>query len=103
MKPPVNFETIIDRKRYSTASATLLAGDDYWDGHNFERSGRNCFLYRTPKGNYFFVNLSQWQGEADTIEPCTRDEAIEFFENCRPDDQRESFADAFPGVEVLDA
>ena len=101
---PNDFTTIIDRKRYDTASATLLSGDDYWDGHNFERSGRNTFLYRTPKGSYFFYSMSQWQGEDyETIEPCTRDEAIEFYENCRDDDQCVKYADAFPGVVVVDA
>lgn len=104
MKPPVKLSRIVDRKKYAVSTATLLCGDDYWDGHNFERHGRNCFLYRTPNNNYFFVNMSQWQGEDyQVIEPCTRDEAIEFYDSCRDDDQRVTFADAFPGVEVLDA
>ena len=39
---------IIDRKQYDTETATKLADDRYWDGNNWERSGRNEFLYRTP-------------------------------------------------------
>lgn len=100
---PQHMTRVINQKRYDTSKATLLCGDDYWDGHNFERQGRNTFLYRTQSGNYFFQNLTQWQGESDTIEPCTRDEAIEFFESCRESDQRVKFEEAFPGVEVKDA
>ncbi len=40
MKAPRKFACIIDRKRYDVETATLLAGDDYWDGHNMERHGR---------------------------------------------------------------
>lgn len=39
MNSPDKFTRIIDRKRYSVETATLLAGDDYWDGHNYERHG----------------------------------------------------------------
>jgi hypothetical protein len=101
MKPPKDMTAIIDRKRYSTTTATLLAGDDYWDGRNYERSGRNTFLYRTPRGNYFAVYLSRWQGEADSIEPLSQDEAISLFEGMR--EQRVAFEEAFPDVKVEEA
>ena len=102
MNPPENFEKIIDRKRYSTATAELIAGNDYWDGHNFERSGRQMFLYRTPRGSFFTVCLSCWQGERDTLEPVSQDEAIELFEGALTE-HRVDYLDAFPGVEVVDA
>ena len=101
MKPPDDFTKVIDRKRYSTATATLLAGDDYWDGHNWERRGRNTFLYRTPKGNYFQVILTQWQGEMDTLTPLSLDDAIRLYESLA--EQRVPYEEAFPGVEVDDA
>lgn len=101
MKPPKDFTRIVDRKRYSVATAELLAGDDYWDGHNFERRGRNTFLYRTKKGAYFQVNLTQWQGEQDTLEPLTQEEAIELFESLT--EHRVDYEDAFPNVTVEDA
>ena len=101
MKPPAKFVRIVNRTRYSVATATLLAGDDYWDGHNFERHGRNEFLYRTPKGNYFVVTLTQWQGEEDNLEPCTLEEAIDLYEN-QLREHYETYADAFPGVVVID-
>jgi hypothetical protein len=94
---------IIDRKRYDCATATLLCGDDYWDGHNFERSGTNRFLYRTPRGRYFFVQLSQWEGSCDSIEPCSEGDAIQFFESCRENDHRVPYEEAFPKVQVEEA
>lgn len=93
---------IVDRKRYDTETATLLAGDDYWDGHNFERHGRQQFLYRTPRGAYFTVNLTQWQGEQDTLTPVDLDEAIELYEGPLSN-HREDYETAFPNVEVEDA
>jgi hypothetical protein len=102
MQPPENMIRIYKRKRYSVKTAVLLAGDDYWDGHNWERQGRNEFLYRTPGGAYFEVNLTQWQGERDTLIPVTQDEAIELFEGSLTE-HRVTYAEAFPGVEVIDA
>jgi len=102
MKAPTNWTEIVDRKRYSTKTATLIASDAYWDGHNFERSGRNTFLYRTPKGNYFTVSLTQWQGEQNTLIPCTQDEAIELYEGSLTEHDV-LYEDAFPGVTVEDA
>ena len=98
MKPPRNFTEIIDQKRYSTLTAELLAGNDYWDGSKFERSGRNCFLYRRPEGAYFAVNLTQWKGECDSIDPLNQDRAIELFE--RMTEKRVTFEQVFPGVTV---
>jgi len=102
MRPPKNYTRIVNRKKYSTSTAELLAGDDYWDGHNFERGGRNTFLYRTPNSNYFAVYLSQWQGESDNLEPLSEDAAIDMYEN----ELREhytDYAEAFPGVKVVAA
>ncbi len=102
MHPPENFTRIVDRKRYSTKTATLIASDEYWDGHNFERSGRNTFLYCTPNGAYFTVALSQWQGEQDSLEPITQEEAIALYEG-RLSEHEVSYAEAFPGVKVENA
>ena len=102
MKPPFDLVRIIDKKRYSVKTATLLADDAYWDGHNFERQGHNTFLYRTPGGAYFEVNLTQWQGERDTLIPVTQQEAIELFET-NLSEHAVTYAEAFPTVEVVDA
>jgi hypothetical protein len=98
---PRKMVEVIDCKRYSTETATLIAGDDYWDGHNWERSGRNTFLYRTPKGNYFSIHLTCWQGENDSLQPLTTEEAVELYENLQ--EKRLEFEEAFPGVEVEEA
>lgn len=99
MKEPTTLTRIVDRVRYSVKTATLLTSDVYWDGHNFERNGRNTWLYRTPNGRYFTVTMSQWQGEDTTLEPVSLDEAIELYEG-RLTEHEETYADAFPTVVV---
>ena len=101
MKFPDDMTEILEGKRYSTAKATLLAGDDYWDGHNFERHGRNTFLAMSPKRAYFLVHLTQWQGEAPRIEPISRDEAMNRWEEMR--EHNVTYEEAFPGAVVEDA
>jgi hypothetical protein len=53
------------------------------------------------KGNYFAQHLTQWQGEGDTLEPLTQDEAVTLFEGLR--EKRVSFEEAFPGVKIEEA
>ena len=102
MNPPENFHKIINRKRYSTATATLLTGNDFWDGHNFERSGTNTWLYKTPNGAYFKLTLTQWQGAQDTLEPISMEEAILLYEGSLTE-HRVSYQEAFPNVTVEEA
>ena len=103
MKPTAMTATY-DRLRYSTETATLLCGDDWWDGNNFERQGRQAFLYRTKNGRYFAVRLTCWQGEHDHIEPLDTDDALALFETCAAHERAEiSFAEAFPSIEFEDA
>jgi hypothetical protein len=98
---PIEISEIHDRKRYSTKDSWLIAGNDYWDGHNFERSGRQTFLYRTRRGAYFAVHLTCWQGERDRIEPLTVDAAATLYESLP--ERRLDFEEAFPGVELVEA
>jgi len=102
MRPPEDFTRIVGKKRYSTKTATLIAGDDYWDGHNHERHGRNTFLYKTARGAFFTVTLTQWQGEQDILSPITQDEAIGLYEGPLIE-HRADYAEAFPSVTVEDA
>jgi hypothetical protein len=105
MKPPdepTAFTRIVNQKRYSTKTATMLAGDDYWDGHNWERQGRQCWLYKTPNGAYFTVNLTRWQGERDTLTPVTLEEAIDLYEGGLTE-HRVSYGMSFPNVSVEEA
>jgi hypothetical protein len=90
---------IINCKRYDTETATLLAGDDWWDGHNYERRGRQRYLYRSARGSFFLVTLSQWQGEpSERLEVVAQEQAIALWEELR--EHREPFSEAFPGVEL---
>ncbi len=101
MNPPENMSEVIGGRRYSVKTATLLAGDDFWDGSNFERGGRNEFLYRSKNGGYFTVTLTRWTGERDHLTPVSLQEAQELWE--RLSERRVSFEKAFPGVKVEDA
>lgn len=98
---PRKMTRVVNGKRYTTEGATLLASDAYWDGHNFERQGRNVFLYRTAKGAYFAITLTQWQGERDELSPLDRDEAVGLFESL-PEHEVE-WEEAFPGIVIEDA
>jgi hypothetical protein len=81
----IKMSKVIGGKKYNTETATLIASDVYWDGSNHERNGRNTWLYRTPKGAFFQVIGTQWQGERDTLEPLSEAEAKELYE--RLDDE----------------
>ncbi len=86
-------EQIIDGKRYNTETADLVASNRYWDGNNWERHGRNTYLYRTKKGNFFLHHTTLWQGEDDSIEPVTKEEAKGHYEDLREHDM--TYEDAF--------
>jgi len=107
---PRKLTRVIERVRYDTAKAGIIAHNAFWDGSNWERSGRNTFLYRTKNGRYFAVHQTCWQGETDRLEPLTQDAAIDLWESlpCHDDGQggllgETSFEDAFPGVELEEA
>lgn len=87
---------VINGKRYDTNTATILASNEYWDGSNFERGGRNTHLYRSKGGAYFVVYSSQWQGESTKLEPLTREEAIELYEELQ--EQYVGYEEAFDTV-----
>jgi hypothetical protein len=84
---------VIDRKMYDTEKATLVASDRFWDGSNFERHGRNTYLYKTPKGNFFAYHTTQWQGERNSIEALDIDQAKDLYEQLPEHDL--DFEDAF--------
>ena len=102
MKPLASWERIIERKRYSVETAELVADDCYWDGHNFERHGRQTWLYKTPSGAFFTVTRTQWQGEEDSLIPISEGEAIELYEG-RLSEHHVDYELAFPDVVVEDA
>jgi hypothetical protein len=98
---PTGMEEVLDGKRYKVDTATLLADNAYWDGSNFDRGGRNSFLFRTPKGNYFQVNMSMWQGETTVFIALSEAEARALFQDLR--EHHLTFEEAFPYASVEDA
>jgi hypothetical protein len=98
---PRKMSEIIGGKRYSTETATLIAGDDFWDGHNFERRGTQTFLYRTQRGAYFVQHLTQREGQRDSLEPISSEAAQRLWEQLS--ERRVEFSEAFPGVKIEEA
>ncbi len=43
---PFKMKEVIGGVKYDTEKAEIIADDCYWDGHNWERNGRNTFLWR---------------------------------------------------------
>lgn len=80
MHPSKNMRRVVGGQRYNVGTATLLASDVYWDGSNYDRGGRNTFLYRTRGGAFFEVGLTMWQGERDTLEPLSQEDAQRLYE-----------------------
>ena len=98
---PKSMSRVISGKRYKTDSACLIASDAYWDGRNWERNGRNTFLFKTLKGNFFVQYQSKRRGEHDHIKPVNVDEAVQFYEQLPK--KEVAFDVAFPDVHVEDA
>lgn len=96
----IHMNEIVNGKRYRTETAQIIAGNDYWDGHNFERGGTNTWLLKTPKGAFFLQHQTQWQGQRDKIEPVTEAEARDWYEQLT--EHTLEFKDAF-GVEAEEA
>jgi len=98
---PIEIERVIDGLRYNTLTSEIIADDNYWDGNNYERHGRNTFLYKTPNNRYFVLHLTMWQGERDSLEPLTLVEAQALWEQLP--EQHIDFEQAFPDIEVENA
>lgn len=75
MNLPNDFTEIVNGKRYSIKSATLIADDAAWNGRSHEVNFRNRFLFLTKNGAFFMLRLTQWQGEEDRIFPLDKAEA----------------------------
>lgn len=76
---------VIGGKRYNTETGVLLARN--------KSTGRENYLYRTPNGAYFRHTETIWEGEHDSINPLTVDEAKNLFENYN--DTRMEWEEAF--------
>lgn len=83
----------IDGIKFDSEKATCIASNEYWDGHNWERRGRNLHVYKTKNGRYFSVGRTQWQGEHDTLESLTKEQAKALYESLP--EQHVSWEEAF--------
>lgn len=76
---------IIDGLKYDTETAIEIASDFYWDGHNYERQGRNKHLYKTQNGRFFLMHTTLFEGERDYIEPIDKEQAKYEYEHFLPE------------------
>lgn len=84
---------IIESRIYDTEKAQLVAHNHFFDGSNWDRDGRNTYLYKTKKGAFFLHHTTRWQGERDHITTCTEPEAREYYE--RLPEQELSYKESF--------
>jgi hypothetical protein len=73
-------EKVIGGKKYDTDTATAIADNEFSDGTNRMSHGRATTLYKTAKESFFALHETCWQGEHDTIEPLTKDQAKDLYE-----------------------
>jgi hypothetical protein len=92
---------IVAGKRFCTEKATLIAHDAYWNGHSWEQAGRNTFLFKTPKGNFFAQHQTLVQGEIDKIVPLGINEAMALYQTLHK--KEVPFSVAFPDVNIEEA
>ena len=98
---PESMIWVVGGKRYCTDEATLIAHDEYWNGYSCEQGGRNTFLFRTPKGNFFAQYQTLLAGEINRIVPLDTSEAIALYQSLRV--KEVPFGVVFPDVKVADA
>jgi len=98
---PQNMIWVVAGKQYRTDKATLVAHDAYWNGYNCEQGGRNTFLFKTPKGNFFAQYQTLLPVETGKIVPLEVDEAVSLYHSLYK--KEVPFVVAFPSVKVEDA
>ena len=102
MKPTTDFVRIVGGRRYSVRTATLVASDLFWGGHDARFHRCNTWLYRTPRGAFFAVRRTQGQGEQDTLTPVSREEALELYQGTLSVHEL-PYEEVFPDAGVEDA
>jgi len=84
---------LINGKIYDTEKSDVVATNDYSDGTNRYNCGRTSTLYRTKKGRFFTHYQTCWQGDQNSIEPVSSQEAQEIYANMY--DQKMTIEEAF--------
>jgi hypothetical protein len=98
---PENMIWVVAGKQYRTDKATLIAHDAYWNGHSWEQGGRNTFLFRTPKCNFFAQYQTLLPVETGNIVPLEIDEAVSLYHSLYK--KEVPFRVAFPCIKAEDA
>ncbi len=98
---PRNMNWVVAGKRYRTDKATLVAHDAYWNSYNREQGGRNTFLFRTSRGNFFAQYQTLVPGETDSIKPLNINEAMHLYQSLQK--KEVPFVIVFPTAGVKDA
>jgi len=84
---------LINGKIYDTDKSDVVATNDFSDGTNVHNRGRTSTLYRTKKGQFFTLYETCWQGEQNSIEPISSQEAQEIYSDMY--DQKMTIEEAF--------
>jgi len=84
---------VIEGKIYNTETAEAIADNEFSDGTNRMSHGRCLTLYKTKKGAFFVEHETCWEGERDTIEPVTMEQAKDYYESMK--NEKVSWAGAF--------
>jgi hypothetical protein len=98
---PQSMTRVVGGRRYRTDTATLLAHDEYWNGHAYEQDGRNTFLFRTPNGSFFAQHQTLLPIVTGEIVPLDENEAMSLYHSLYR--KEIPFGVAFPCVQVKDA
>lgn len=91
-------KAIIDRKVYDTITADEVCANGQL---NVDGCTRCSELYKTAKGAFFFCHRTMWQGEENSIVPCTEQEGAGFYEGCT--DTSMEWEEAFPNIPTEEA
>ena len=94
MRPPMDWEEIIEGIRYSTKSAVLIARGDDRTIKEDDPVDWNVFLYRTGEWKYFIIRMNPAGGSQGMIEPINKIEALNLFGALT--EQCVDLEDAFP-------
>ena len=79
---------VYDEDRRIIAQVEYNNNLDYWDGSNYTCGsvGRHLGVTRLKDGQYVLIHGTQWQGEQDTAEIVSEDDAIQAILHSKNDD-----------------
>lgn len=91
-----NGTVIVAGKRVDLSKAEIIYNDGCF------RGSRGVTLYRTPKGTLVWEQWTNWQGEDDSYEILSPEEALERLQGCHHPDRVAKAVEAL-GIELEEA